>query len=153
MNPLNAAAELVGATLFARLNKFRHTTKNGGRNPWTWYALGNVIKLEGYFERVVALLGGEITNGYRCAEVNALVGGVPDSIHLKGGAIDVIKWNRKFANVDAAAKAVYDEAIKLGKPLGPVREIIPEHKTGAVHVDWWIDGRTTLPRIVQDTRY
>src|ERR1700753_3666220 len=51
----------------------------------------NLIKLANVLEKVRALLGFPIvvSSGYRCAELNGLVGGVSDSAHTHGLAADI----------------------------------------------------------------
>ncbi len=149
MSVLDQVVEIGASALLPHLDRWRPTTR--GKNPWSLEGLRNVLRLEAYFARVVNILGGRVTSCYRSREINALVGGVPDSYHVKGAALDVIGWNAKFPTVDAAAQAVFEQA-RAGT-LGPVREVIPEQRTKAVHVDWWVDGRTSAPRLVRDERY
>lgn len=144
----DVVAGVIGE-LLPHLNKWRKTN-SGIRNAWSFEGLRNVLRLEGHMTAVQVLLGAEISSCFRCREVNKAVGGVDDSYHQQGAACDYIK-RTKFPDVDAAANAVL-AAAKAGR-VGPVREIIPEHKTGAVHVDWYTRGNTGAPRLVQDARY
>ena len=50
-----------------------------------------------------------VTSGYRCPRLNAIVGGVPGSAHLRGYAADLIPSNVK---IDDFIKFAQDWAIK-----------------------------------------
>ncbi len=149
MSFADTIADVIGG-LLPSLNRWR-TTNTGVRNAWTFEGLTNVLRLEKHFLNVLGILGGKPTSCFRSPEVNEAVGGVKDSYHQQGAALDVIGWGRMFPDVDRAAAAVFAEA-KAGK-IGPVREIIPEHRTGAVHVDWYTRGDSGPPRLVQDSRF
>ncbi len=118
-------------------------------NYWTAEAFYNALRLSPHIASVSKMLGGQMTSGYRCPELNAAVGGDDGSKHMECAAVDHIP--KGFASLDAAAQAVL-VAAKAGE-LGPVREIIPEYKKGTVHVDWHTRGQTGAPRIVYDSRY
>lgn len=69
-----------------------------------------------------------ITSGYRCAKLNALVGGVPKSYHTKGMAADI-----RIENIR--------DAYNLAKILGnqPLTDLVLiEHSSSAqwLHVQW-----------------
>lgn len=62
-------------------------------------------------EAVRALLGHPIivTSGYRSAEVNRIVGGVPDSAHITGHAVDFIC--PEFGTPLEVARAIHESSI------------------------------------------
>ena len=66
-----------------------------------------------------------ISSGYRCAELNALVGGVADSEHVSGCAADIVPvggWTetltREAMVAWCAANIHYDQCIDEGAPNG-----------------------------------
>lgn len=68
-------------------------TKNGTRIPADNQIVQNIINLAGYLELVRAIFENRviiINSWYRPPEINALVGGVSNSQHLFGNAVDVI---------------------------------------------------------------
>lgn len=69
-----------------------------------------------------------ITSGYRCAKLNAAVGGVANSWHLKGNAADIHVSNR------TEAQAMF----RILQKLPSVDTCLFEHssKTQWLHVQW-----------------
>lgn len=68
-------------------------TKNGTRIPLNNQIVQNIIRLAEYLELIRALLENRvvtINSWYRPPEVNSLVGGVSNSQHLFGNAIDIV---------------------------------------------------------------
>ena len=150
---LDPFADKVGAACIW-LERWRASvtaTREGIHNAWTAEALWNTLRLEAHFAAAIKLLGGVMTSGYRCHELNMSVGGITGDYHEQGAAIDIVGWNKLFSSVEDAAAAVLRSA-QTGE-LGPVREIIPEHGQGDVHIDWYTRGETGAPRIVHDSRY
>lgn len=57
-----------------------------------------------------------ITSGYRCAEHNLWVKGVPNSLHMRGRAADIVVPEAEQEAVAAMArKAGFDSVILYGK--------------------------------------
>ena len=79
-----------------------------------------VMLSPGLLERLQALraLWGKpvvITSGYRCPSHNHAVGGVPNSLHLKGRAADIAVERREQDAVAAMARQVgFDSVITYG---------------------------------------
>lgn len=68
-------------------------TKNGTRVPFNSQIVENIIELAGYLELVKALLDNRsiiITSWYRPPQINQQQGGVKNSRHLIGDAVDFI---------------------------------------------------------------
>jgi hypothetical protein len=78
------------------LEEFLHsdTAKaNGIENTPTWDVVDNLRRLGGLMDQIRGGGGGNpvtILSGYRCPEVNALVGGATNSAHLYGLACDFV---------------------------------------------------------------
>lgn len=69
-----------------------------------------------------------ITSGYRCAELNKAVGGVPNSWHTKGNAADI------RVKDEEEAKAIF----QVLKTLPSVDTVLFEHSANSIwmHVQW-----------------
>ena len=67
-----------------------------------------------------------ITSGYRCKELNKLVGGSPNSQHVKGQAADIISKNNKDLFI-LIMQMVYKGEIKIG-------QLIDEHNYKWLHI-------------------
>ena len=76
-----------------------------------------------------------ITSGYRCAQLNKAVGGVPNSWHTKGNAADIHIKN------EIEAREIFD----ILKTLPSVDTVLFEHSRNAqwIHVQW---DMTKTPR-------
>ena len=76
----------------------------------------------------------QVNSGYRCEKVNALVGGVPTSQHLKGEAADITipRPSRPFAHAtdEQAARLIYSYA----KEYADFDQLILEHSG----TSWWV---------------
>lgn len=71
-----------------------------------------------------------ITSGFRCKAVNAKVGGVWNSQHTKGEAVDITCGNRVLNRV------LYEAIVELGV----FDQIINEHNYLWVHISYKKDG-------------
>jgi hypothetical protein len=136
-----ALIALAGSGLALALERYRPTQH--GHNPWSIDALVNVLRLAPHFETARDLVDGKFTSVYRSERVNKIVGGVINSDHLWGGAID-LKPHPHVA-IETAAKRIY-EAAERGE-LGPVRQVVLEPTW--VHVGWYRPGRAGRPQVVQ----
>ena len=76
-----------------------------------------------------------ITSGYRCAQLNKAVGGVPNSWHTKGNAADIHIKNENEAK----------EIFSILKTLPSVDTVLFEHSRTSqwIHVQW---DMTKTPR-------
>jgi zinc D-Ala-D-Ala carboxypeptidase len=78
------------------VEEFTHSdtaTAQGIDNTPPTEAMMGLEQLAPVMEKVRNILGGHpitITSGYRCPELNAAIGGVPDSAHLSGLACDFV---------------------------------------------------------------
>lgn len=107
----------------------RFSITSHGSNIYTPEAVRNVLCLAETFEVAMALIDGVLSSAYRSKVVNAAVGGVYNSKHLEGLALDIksrTKSNREsFGLLAAKAKS---------RELGCVRKIIQEPTW--IHIDW-----------------
>jgi putative chitinase len=97
------------------LEEFTHSSTalaHGIPNTPTPAHLENLKNLAEQMERVRALFGAviEITSGYRNPQINALVGGVPNSAHALGHAADFHVHGMEDL---AAAKRIRDSGLKF----------------------------------------
>jgi zinc D-Ala-D-Ala carboxypeptidase len=89
------ADEVMLSEHFA-LSEFVHSdtaTAQGIDNTPTTEVMLGLEQLAPVMEKVRNILGGHpitITSGYRCPQLNAAIGGVPDSAHLSGLACDFV---------------------------------------------------------------
>ena len=81
-----------------------------------------------------------VSSGYRCRELNEMVGGVKYSDHIYGNAADI----RTLSNRRIDNRCLFDLAVRLmgeGK-LKNVKQIIDEHDYSWLHISRQ-DGRST----------
>lgn len=76
-----------------------------------------------------------ITSGFRTPELNKKVGGVPDSDHKYGCAVDIIPGNNNLNSID------FKDTILELLPVLPFRQMIAYRKKPHVHISWNIPGR------------
>ena len=72
-----------------------------------------------------------ITSGYRCKELNALVGGDVDSFHLRGMALDI---RVPGFSLDWLLDKITSSRISFDK-------ILVEPKQGIIHIQWYNEDR------------
>lgn len=73
-----------------------------------------------------------VTSGYRCPQLNKLVGGVATSQHTKGEAADITTGNK------ANNRRLFQKLIDMGLPFD---QLIDEHNFSWVHVSHRADGK------------
>lgn len=127
---LGAFSGLVGLVA-GEFSKTSH-----GPNPWSLDALANAIRVAPHVYRAIGLLGGKLNDMFRSPAVNAAVGGVGDSYHQHGLAVDIGPNLSTFGTVEAAFRAAARAA--LAGELGAVRTVIWEPTW--VHLDWFKEG-------------
>ena len=72
-----------------------------------------------------------VTSGYRCPKLNTLVGGAPNSQHMRGEAADIVARSKGAGDCGSspAMRASRDENLKLGQmieSLGAFDQLIYE---------------------------
>jgi hypothetical protein len=78
-------------------------------------------------ETIRAALGDvpiSVSSGYRCPELNAIIGGVPDSQHQYGQAADICAYDF------GSAKEVFDAILLIDPPLSFDQLIMEEDQYG-----------------------
>ncbi len=121
---------LVAMATYARRVAVDFAVTSHGKNPWTQKAFFNCLQHAHRMQAAIKLIGGKINVAYRCPEVNAAVGGVPDSYHLRGLAVDIHPGGGLSA--ESASRKLYAAACQGS--LGNVRTVIWE-PTWA-HIEW-----------------
>ena len=81
-----------------------------------------------------------VTSGYRCEELNRLVGGSKTSQHRSGQAVDI----RTIIDTPEENKKLYDLIIKLNLPFD---QLIDEHNFDWVHVSYSPKHRKQILKI------
>ena len=81
-----------------------------------------------------------VTSGYRCEELNRLIGGSKTSQHRSGQAVDI----RTVIDTPEENKKLYDLIIKLNLP---VDQLIDEHNFDWVHVSYSPKHRKQILKI------
>jgi hypothetical protein len=72
-----------------------------------------------------------VTSGYRCPKLNNLVGGAPNSQHMRGEAADIVAYSQSTRDCGSkpAMRILGEENLKLGKlieALGKFDQLIYE---------------------------
>ena len=106
-------------------------TKLGIINEPGWFAMANLCYGVNFIlEPARRKLGKPIviSSGYRCPKLNAAVGGVPNSYHTRGMAVDIV----------CSVASEYDELISILRENKHVDMCLFEHKAGKrwLHVQW-----------------
>lgn len=134
---LTVAGLAMMAAYAARVAKDFSVTSHGS-NPWTQEAYSNCLAHAHRMQQAIKMVNGKINVAYRCPQVNAAVGGVPDSYHMRGLAVDIGPGSGFTA--ESASRTLYAAACK--GTLGPVRTVIWE--PGWAHIEW-TDPKTVGP--------
>lgn len=100
------------------LPEFLHSdtaVMNDIENLPSWETVEALARLADVLEEIRALLDAtpiEVTSGFRCAALNAAVGGVDDSAHLYGCACDFVA--PEFGSITTIIEAVRPYMVDLG---------------------------------------
>lgn len=81
-----------------------------------------------------------VTSGYRCEELNRLIGGSKTSQHKSGQAVDI----RTIIDTPEENKKLYDLIIKLNLPFD---QLIDEYNFDWVHVSYSPKNRKQILKI------
>ena len=81
-----------------------------------------------------------VTSGFRCDELNRLIGGSKTSQHRTGQAVDI----RTVIDTPEENKKLYDLIIKLNLPFD---QLIDEHNFDCVHVSFSEKNRKQILKI------
>lgn len=118
----------------ARYFKFKEliSTSTGLDNVPDWDTIENLKTLASFLDKVRVTYGKPIrvNCAYRSPEVNAKVGGVATSAHLKGLAADICAWSGKEEDNRALLKVLernmthIDQAISYHKTAGEEKTAI-----------------------------
>lgn len=125
-----AIAGLAGLGVAVAEVAKRYSVTSHGANPWTYESFYNVLTHVWWMEQAIAKIDGKINVAYRCPAVNAAVGGVGNSYHMRGLAVDI--GPGAGFTPESASRKLYAEA--CAGQLGPVRTVIWE-PTWA-HIEW-----------------
>lgn len=74
-----------------------------------------------------------VTSGYRCKDLNSLVGGAKNSDHLYGYAADI----RSVEDTRRENKKIFDLILELNLPF---KQLINEHNYDWVHVSYCLSN-------------
>lgn len=125
-----AVAALAALGAYAATVATRYSVTSHGDNPWTFEALLNAITHAKRFDAAVKLINGHVNVAYRSPSVNAAVGGVADSYHMRGLAVDIAPG--PGITPEAGARMLYQAAAR--GELGAVRTVIWEPTW--CHIEW-----------------
>lgn len=69
----------------------------------SWEVIDNLNRLANFLDRMREAWGSgiRVSSGYRCAQLNAAVGGVQGSAHQYGNAVDIVPVNGRMAEFEA----------------------------------------------------
>ena len=84
-----------------------------------------------------------VTSGYRCPELNARVGGVKTSYHLRGMAADIRPNNGFLYELYAFVERMFVDN-KM-----PITECYIDHRKGYIHIAYDADDNNTWPFIAK----
>lgn len=100
INPWNQLDSLVEPRYFS-LKELMTTSVNKPNFPMTFTYVANLRALADILDTFREELGHPIfvSSGYRTPEVNDAVGGVPNSLHLRGRAADIWTSELQFENL------------------------------------------------------
>jgi hypothetical protein len=117
----------IDDVILAGLEDYRVTSH--GPNVWTREGVTNIIATSRWMRKARDIVNGKFTSVYRSPEVNAKVGGVLTSRHVRGLACDIDPYG---VTPEEAAKILFKLAAR--GELGPVQQVIWEPTW--VHVGW-----------------
>lgn len=81
-------------------------TKKKIDNTPSWEIVANLHRLASFLDNMREAWGSgiRVSSGYRCPALNAAVGGVSNSAHQYGNAVDIVPVNGKMAEFEAFLK-------------------------------------------------
>lgn len=81
-------------------------TKKKIDNTPSWEIVANLHRLASFLDNMREAWGSgiRVSSGYRCPQLNAAVGGVSNSAHQYGNAVDIVPVNGKMAEFEAFLK-------------------------------------------------
>ena len=124
----------VSGFMFAAWQKINaYTVTKNPPNPLTVEGTFNIFWLWPHWEAARKIIDGQVTSAWRSDALNAKIGGVANSDHTKGLAVDIkpgAPWT-----LYGAAQEIRD-AISKGK-LGNVRQCIIEYDQGIIHLGYY----------------
>lgn len=132
-------AALAATALYVVLKPLKaFNLTSQGKNKYTLEGALNVIRLNRLWTAIKNLSGTRITSAYRSPEINAKVGGVKNSDHVKGLACDFVPPTKKL---------FWPTVYKLQKmaengQLGNIRQFIAETYKNVIHLGYYEAGKT-----------
>ena len=87
-----------------------------------------------------------VTSGYRCPELNARVGGVKTSYHLRGMAADIRPQNGFLYELYAFVERMFVDN-KMS-----ITECYIDHRKGYIHIAYDAEDNNTWPFIAKSNR-
>ena len=103
--------------------------------------MANICNCLGHADNIREIFGHPIyiTSGYRCPELNKVIGGKPNSQHLRGEALDITSKSKE------GNKKIFE----IIKKYGVYDQLIDEHNLSWVHVSWKQDASQNRKQIIK----